>query len=154
MRPRSLAIFVTFLVMGCKPEAERLRDQQAAQAAAAAAASANQPAMPDQVAKVGVGVKGDSLEGVSPNNPSAMISAPVNAYFKMKESMVFNIQIPKMMELYKATNGRAPKNHDEFMQEIKNNKINLPQLPQGMVYRYHPDTAELWVENEKNPASK
>jgi hypothetical protein len=142
-----VAVLASFGLVGCKPEAERLRDLEAADKAAAEAAA--KPPMPDQVAKAGVGVKGDSLDSVSPNSPGGIIAQPAKTFFKVKERIVFEIQLPKQMDLFKASNGRPPKSHEEYMREVVTDSIKLPELPRGMVYRYHPDTAELWVEAEK-----
>ncbi|MFN9418491.1 MAG: hypothetical protein ACK578_13545 [Pirellula sp.] len=139
------------LLASCKPQEEILREQQAADEAAAAAE--NKPAMESQIAKTGVGIKGDSLEGTSSSNPASLVSAPALAYFKLKERVVFEIQLQKQMDLFKAYHGRPPKNHEEYMKEVVTNQIKLPTLPTGMVYRYHADTAELWVEPEKEKSN-
>jgi hypothetical protein len=100
---------------------------------------------------VGVGVKGRSLEGGSENNPATLISAPAAAYFRTKEKIAFEIQIPQALNLYMAEKGRNPRNHDEFMREIvEANRIPLPKLPTGMVYRYDSEKGELWVIPEKD----
>jgi hypothetical protein len=144
------SMLVLFLT-SCKPQEELLREQRAADEAAAALE--NKPAMESQVAKTGVGIKGDSLEGTSSSNPASMVSAPALAYFKLKERVVFEIQLPKQMDLFKAYHGRPPRNHEEYMKEVVTNQIKLPTLPTGMVYRYRADTAELWVEPEKDNTS-
>ena len=144
------SMLVLFLT-SCKPQEELLREQRAADEAAAALE--NKPAMESQVAKTGVGIKGDSLEGTSSSNPASMVSAPALAYFKLKERVVFEIQLPKQMDLFKAYHGRPPRNHEEYMKEVVTNQIKLPTLPTGMVYRYRADTAELWVEPEKENTS-
>jgi hypothetical protein len=76
-----------------------------------------------------------------------LITGPAQAFFKTKEKIVFEIQLPSTLNAFKALNGRNPKSHEEYMETIKG--IKLPQLPVGMIYRYHPDTDELWVEAEK-----
>jgi hypothetical protein len=54
------------------------------------------------------------------------------------------------MDLFKATEGRAPKDHAEFMQRIvKENNIKLPELPEGDRYMYDPKTEQLMVESPK-----
>ena len=69
----------------------------------------------------------------------------------LEEKIAFEIQIPQAMNLYMAEKGRAPRNHDEFMRDIiEFNRIPLPKLPEGMLYRYLPDKAELWVIPEKD----
>ena len=61
--------------------------------------------------------------------------------------MVFEVQIPKAMQLFKATEDRNPKSHEEFMEKIiKDGQIRLPELWEGETYRYDPKTAELWVD--------
>lgn len=136
------------LAVGCKPEAELERD--AAQRAAEKTATAVAPPVPDQKAGVGVGVKGRSLEGGSEYNPATLVSGPAAAYFRTKEKIVFDIQLPQAVNLFVAEKGRHPKSHEEYMQVIiQSNRINLPKIPEGMVYRYHPDTQELWMESEK-----
>ncbi|MEQ1824627.1 MAG: hypothetical protein ABL921_01730 [Pirellula sp.] len=140
-------IGMCILFSGCKPEDERRREAEAASAVAQTPAP---PPMPDQVAKTGVGVKGDSLNDIKENDPRNIIAGPVKSLFAFQQRAVFDMQIPKAVDLFKATNGRDPKSHDEYMRDIiKANQIQLPELPQGMVYRYHTDTHELWVEAEK-----
>jgi hypothetical protein len=144
------------LFAGCKPEADVQRDiaaQEAAQKAAAAAAA--EESLVAQKAGVGVGVKGRSLEGSSESNPATLISAPAAAYFRTKEKIAFEIQIPQALNLYMAEKGRNPRNHDEFMRDIIDaNRIVLPKLPTGMVYRYDSEKGELWVIPEKDLQSQ
>lgn len=112
-------------------------------------AAQEQPPMEAQVAKVGVGVKGQSLQEGGENDPRRIITGPAIAYFNTKQKIVFEIQIPHAMNLYEAEKGRYPRSHQQFMDEIINvNKIPLPELPKGMIYRYHPDDHQLWVEPE------
>lgn len=138
-------------IVGCKPEEQVQRDLAAQKAAQEAAASAAAPPQEAQKAGVGVGEKGRSLEGGSENNPATIISGPAAAYFRTKEKIVFEIQVPQAMNLYMAEKGRNPRNHDEFMRDIIDlNRIPLPKLPSGMVYRYDSEKAELWVIPEKD----
>lgn len=89
----------------------------------------------------GVGAKG---QGYGPG----IITTPVATYFRAKEQIAFRIQIPDAMRLYKALNGHAPKTHEEFMEKIiKENRIQLPELPPGHRYRYYPQQEELMVEH-------
>jgi len=157
---RSFSGFVTKLLFGClliaplagcKPEADVQRDVAARKAAEEAAAAAAEPPQQAQKAGVGVGAKGRSLEGGSENNPATIISAPAAAFFRTKEKIVFEIQIPQAMNLYMAEKGRNPRNHEEFMRDIVEfNRIPLPKLPNGMVYRYDSEKGELWVIPEKD----
>ena len=131
-------------VMGCKPEADRVRDASAAKAVV----PPQEPQMPDQVAKVGVGVQGNSLDDIKGNDPRMLIAGPAKALFNTKEKIVFDIELPKSAQLFNALQGRDPKTHEEYMKEVVG-QIKLPKLPAGKIYRYHPDTNELWVESEK-----
>jgi hypothetical protein len=91
------------------------------------------------VADVGVTGKGRYNPG--------LITTPVSTYWRTQEATVFTIQIPKTMQLYKATYGHAPKSHEEFMQQIiQANMIKLPDLPAGERYVYDPKTEQLMVE--------
>ncbi len=136
---------VVWTLVGCKSEEARQQDLAAQEAAAQPPAAAP---IQNQVAGVGVGIKGRSLEGGSDYNPAKFASGPAAAYFRTKEKIVFEIQIPHTLNAYQALNGRYPRSHDEYMKEIIGTAIKLPQLPKGMVYRYHPETHDLWVEAE------
>ena len=92
-------------------------------------------------AQVGVGVKGRSLD-----KHEGIIVTPAKTLFAAKERVVFDIQIPSAMNLYKAEHGRNPMSHDEFMQFIITaNSIQLPQLPANRAYQYDPQTEQLMV---------
>jgi len=95
-------------------------------------------------ARVGVGDKTRRLE-----NPDLVksIIVPARAYFRARERIAFEIKIPHAMQLYKALNGRAPRDQKEFMEQIiKANQIRLPDLRAGERYVYDPKTEELMVE--------
>lgn len=141
------AAFVAFAVShtsGCKPAAEVERDRLAAEQQAAAASK--QEPLQAQKAETGVTGKGKSLEGVSDYNPAKFVSGPASVLLKAKEKIFFEIQLPQAMQLFQATHGRAPKSHEEFMQGVVTNQVKMPQLPEGLRYRYRPELAELWVE--------
>lgn len=100
-------------------------------------------------ADVGVGKKGRGYGG-------GIVTAAVKARFTSEQALVFNAQIPHAMNLFQATNGRFPKDHDEFMREIITaNAIKLPELPPLDKYIYDPSTHELMVQqfegNENQP---
>ena len=96
-------------------------------------------------AQVGVGAKGRSLDHET--GVGKMVSAPVSALFAVKERVAFDIQIPQALGLFRATEGRFPKSHEEFMEKIiKANQIKLPELPAGAVYRFNTELGELWVD--------
>jgi hypothetical protein len=150
-KPILLTGLVLCFFAGCKPEADVQRDLAAQKAAQEAAAKAAEQPLEAQKAGVGVGIKGRSLEGGSENNPATLISAPAAAYFRTKEKIAFEIQIPQALNLYMAEKGRNPRNHDEFMRDIVDaNRIPLPKLPTGMVYRFDCEKGELWVIPEKD----
>ena len=72
---------------------------------------------------------------------------PIASYFCIRERLAYDIQIPEAMKLFRATEDRLPKSHEEFMQRIiKENHINLPLLPEGHRYVYDPKRGELMVE--------
>jgi hypothetical protein len=98
------------------------------------------PQMVQKKAEVGVGKKGRGY-GLG------VVATPAASYFAMREKIAFNIQIPQAMNLFKASEGRAPKSHEEFMERIiKEQHIPLPELREGERYRYDPKTEELMVE--------
>ena len=95
----------------------------------------------EKKAEVGVGKKGRSYG-------KGVIVTPVATLFAVRERLVFEVQIPEAMKLFKATEDRAPKSHEEFMEKIiKANNIHLPELPEGDRYRYDPKTEQLMVES-------
>lgn len=95
-------------------------------------------------AEAGVGKQGQSLR--NEKGVGRMIAQPAISLFAVKQRVVFEIQIPQAMELYKASNGNYPKSHQDFMTHIiKANNIPLPALPEGQEYKYHPDEGQLWV---------
>jgi hypothetical protein len=101
---------------------------------------ADEPPTSRRVAQVGDGKKGQGYGG-------GPISEPARQYFRIRERIVFAVQIPEAIKLYKAMNGKAPKTHDEFIEKIINeNSIRLPQLRDGETYVYDPDEEELMIE--------
>ncbi len=101
--------------------------------------SGNEVEPQPQPAAVGVGAKGNYGPG--------LISTPASAYWKTQEKIVFEIQIPKALQLYKALgDGAGPASHEAFMSEIiQANRIPLPELPEGQIYRYDPATEQVMV---------
>ncbi len=90
-------------------------------------------------AEVGVGKKGRGYG-------KGVVATPVRSLFAFRQRAVFDIQIPQAMKLFKGMHGRAPKDHDEFMEKIiKANHIKLPELPEGQRYWYDAETEELMV---------
>jgi hypothetical protein len=104
------------------------------------------PAVTRTKAGVGSGAAGHYDQDVI----AAPITVPAGAYFQAKERVAFDIQIPKSMQLYKATEGHAPRTEREFMEKIvKENDIHLPELPPGHRYVYDPAKEELLVERPR-----
>ena len=90
-------------------------------------------------------MKGQSLKNET--GIGKAIAQPAMVLFQMKEKIPFEIEIPQALELFKASEGRTPSSHEEFMEKIvKFNRIKLPKLPEGQEYRYRPEEAQLWVE--------
>jgi hypothetical protein len=96
-------------------------------------------------AKKGVGLKGRSLDEYS-----GPIVTPAKTYFAAKERIAFEIEVPHALSLYEASNGHAPKTHEEFMTNIiQANRIKLPVLPPGHEYVYDPEQKQLMVKRPK-----
>lgn len=112
------------------------------------------PATPIQAQKAvaGVGKKGQSLKNET--GVGAIIAGPARTLMNIEQKAVLEFQIPPAVQMFKATNGRFPKSHDEFMEKIvKFNRLQLPELPDGAVYRFNSEKGELWVYPEdKVPA--
>jgi len=112
------------------------------------AISTSEPASPPfeaRPAEVGVGIKGQSLKNET--GIGKAIAQPAVVLFKVKEKIPFEILIPSAMGLFKASEGRAPESHEEFMTKIiKANQIQLPKLPEGQEYQYRPEDEQLWVQ--------
>ena len=111
--------FLLLLLAGCEPQkppqdAGRTKPQQVKidlVPPGAQETGAKPPATVQEKAGVGSGEKGRGYGG-------GLVTTPVAAYFAVQERLVFDIQIPHAMKLYKATEGHAPKTHDEFMRSI------------------------------------
>jgi len=100
------------------------------------------PGMVREVAKPGVTGKGGYEEGIL-----APLTTPLNTYWTAKEMAVYEIAIPRAMQLFEFEKERKPNSHEEFMREIiKKNNFKLPELPVGVRYVYDPKRGELMVE--------
>ncbi len=89
------------------------------------------------------GQTGTKLEERKRSRPD--VAQPAITLFAVQQRVVFEIQIPQAMNLYQAEKGYKPKTHNDFMNLIKANNINLPELPAGQVYKYDVEKGELWV---------
>lgn len=98
-------------------------------------------------AEAGVGKQGQLLQKHS--DAQKIISGPASALLQFKQKAVLEIQVPQALSLFRATEGRLPKSHEEFMQKIvEANRLQLPELPEGAVYRFNTELGELWVYPE------
>lgn len=112
---------------------------------AAPAPSTPAPAPPGQVvekADTGVGAKGRDYG-------PGLVTTPIAQYFQARQSIVFRIQIPEALKLYKATHEHNPQSMEEFMAVMKENQITLPDLPEGHKYIYDPQSGELQVSHPR-----
>jgi hypothetical protein len=65
------------------------------------------------------------------------------------------IQVTQAVDLFNASEGRYPKDHEEFMQRIiKENNIKLPVLPYKGKYMYDVEHHELVVVRTIENAEK
>jgi hypothetical protein len=148
MPPRTWNAFVLVVLTGCGPDDSgsggRTSEAPAPRAAAVSSAADRKPETVREKAAIGMGEKGRGYGG-------DMITEPVKAYWNARERLVLD-QIQHAMNLYKASEGSAPKSHQEFMDRIvKENHLQLPTLPTGHRYVYDPSKEELQVERPKEP---
>ena len=79
------------------------------------------------------------------NYGAGILTTPLSVYFRAQERVIFD-QVTYFLKLFKASNGRAPKSHEEFMNDvIKANMVKLPTLRPGDEYFYDPQKEELFV---------
>jgi hypothetical protein len=98
------------------------------------------PAGNREEAMAGVGAKGRGYGG-------GIVTEPIRQKFTIEQRLIFQVQIPEALKLYKAEhNDQAPKTHEAFMKEIiEANSIVLPQLPEGDKYLFDPKLEKLMV---------
>ena len=140
------------LLCGCGPTKEIQDSSQASTSSenpVSAQASNSEPA---RKAETGVGIAGRSLQ--QEQGIGKVIAQPAATLFKVREKVVFEIQLPQAVALFQASEGRLPNSHEEYFEKIIDaNRINLPKLPAGQAYRYRPDLGELWVEPDSTSGS-
>jgi hypothetical protein len=105
------------------------------------------------------GIIGKTTQDIGEYNPNAAnqvvsdtkirasdpITAPLSAYGPMTDK-ISRDHIAHAIALFNATEGRYPKDHDEFMERIiKENNIRLPVQPFGGKYVYDVEKHELYV---------
>ena len=80
------------------------------------------------------------------------ITGALEAYQPLKEQIA-GLGIDHAINLFQATEGRYPKDHDEFMTRIiKENQIRLPVLSPGKAYEYDVANHKLVIVTEPAPA--
>lgn len=136
--PEALGVSVDTVETAGKPVASR----DAAETATAPRPEpqpAPKPAPKPRLEKAQAGASGKGNYG------AGILTTPLSVYFRAQERLVFD-QVTHFLNIYKASNGRAPKSHEEFMsQVIKANMVKLPTLPPGDEYFYDPAKEELFV---------
>jgi len=100
-------------------------------------------------ATAGVGIEGQSLQDPDVNQT---IAQPAITFFAVKQRVVFEIQLPQALNLYKATNdGKGPQSLEELMDKVVTpNGFKLPELPPGHTYEWDAEQQKLMV---KRPAA-
>ncbi|REK09400.1 MAG: hypothetical protein DWQ37_18340 [Planctomycetota bacterium] len=90
-----------------------------------------------------MGTKGQDYGG------PGIVTTPVETYFRTLDRLAFEVQIPNAMKIYKAGHdNKGPATHEEFMNVIiKENGVQLPELPQGEEYFYDPATEKLMIRH-------
>jgi hypothetical protein len=107
------------------------------------------PLVNREEATAGVGAKGRGYGG-------GLVTEPIHQHFTVQQRLVFSVQIPKALQLYKAEhNNQAPKTHADFIRDIiAANSIILPELPEGDRYVYDPKLEKLMVEHPSPKQTK
>ena len=73
------------------------------------------------------------------------VTAPLTAYGPLVEKAAI-LGVDQAINLFQATEGRYPKDHDEFMEKIiRANNLRLPVLPNKGEYRYDEKSHSLVV---------
>ena len=133
----SVATLTLCLQTGCQDQSKSNADNNR---------EANEPTAPFEAKKAGVGV-GKSSQALEKHGTTGdVVAGPAKVLFRTKEKIVFEIQIPQALNLYKAEHGKGPQSHEEFMEKIiRANRIQLPKLPPGQRYEFNVEKQELWV---------
>jgi hypothetical protein len=103
-----------------------------------------------------IGKKTDDIKKFDPNAAHQVVSDskvhvddpilyPLQAYGPMLEQ-ISTMYIDHAVDLFNASEGRYPKDYDEFMTRIiKENQIKLPVLPGGAKYAYDVENHKLRI---------
>ena len=148
MKALTATLICCCLAIGCAPP-----QSTTGGGAAGAPSEEGSGSVVAQKAVAGVGKQGQLVDKHS--DVQKIVSGPAGALFKVKQKAVLEIQIPQALQLFKATNGEFPKNHQEFMTHIvEANRLQLPELPEGAVYHFNSEKGELWVYPEDEVPSE
>lgn len=129
---------MTCVGIGCQPNNSNSASTVVGDPGSAPALPPAQRANAD-LAKVGSKLRDNS-------DAQKMITGAPGVLLDVKAGAVFDIQIPQAIQIFKASEGRVPKNHAEFMAKIiEPNNLMLPVLIDGMVYQFNPEKEELWA---------
>ena len=125
-------MLLSFFV-GCQPDSTATTQPAAGEAKIEA-----------QKAAVGVAKQGQSLQ--DRQGVAKIVAAPLSAVAGVKQMVAYDIQVKQALDVFQAQEGRLPRSHEEFMEKcIRANNIQLPELPEGAVYRFNVEKGELWV---------
>lgn len=150
-----LCIVLTFTVVMCGCEGKKVAD-------AKKAAEGKQVA--EEAAEPKGSIFGKKTQDITEYDPAAgkVVSEGKYESSLIKSAMgnagvygsaVENIELPqvnRLIEMYRATTGKYPKTHKEFMDEviIKNNH-KLTMLPHGSSYQYDVENHKVLVVKDK-----
>jgi hypothetical protein len=106
----------------------------------------------EQVEELVPALPGVGKQGQIIGDGRGYLTVTAATLFKTKQKIVFEIQIPQAMQLYKAEHEHWPRTEEEFFKSIiEFNGIKLPELPEGQTYFYDPGQGQLMV---RRPASQ
>jgi len=87
----------------------------------------------------------DPTKGKKSRQAGGYLGAVGHSRFYAEHKLIFT-SIEHALNLYWATEGNYPKTHDEFMKKIVDfNKIQLPELDEGVEYIYDPEDHKLKI---------
>lgn len=122
-------LMLTGLAVGCEPPPEPAKSRLL---------------NPEKTSDIGQFEAGDEDRVYDPTRPlTDPISGPLAA-LKNAQMQLPQLAIQQAIGLFHASEGRYPKDHAEFMQRIiAENKISLPKLPDGNVWKYDVEGHQL-----------
>lgn len=146
---RYALLIVLFSILGCTQSKPLQPGQLGGVPVETAPAAEAAPVAIEKTKKAEAGVSG---KGNYSDAPAVMLpfTVPISQYFLTRDRTVFEMQIPKTMQLFEATEGRKPNSNEEFMTEIiVKGQIKLPELNNADDrYEYDPSDGELKVKTK------